>query len=145
MNVAILYPVSLMYFGIYSCVSSQWKLAFTMAIGKILVLATEQNQIQLKLQFHYRLFHSRHFYKSFHKIHHEWTAPVGITSIYSHPLEHFFVNIGPLVLGPVVTGCHLSTAWLWYSLYIISSTISHGGFHLPFLPSPEAHDFHHSK
>ena len=28
---------------------------------------------------------------------------------------------------------------------ITSTQISHAGYHLPFLPSPEAHDYHHLK
>lgn len=32
-----------------------------------------------------------------------------------------------------------------FLLAIFSTTISHSGYHLPFLPSPEAHDFHHLK
>ena len=30
-----------------------------------------------------------------------------------------------------------------YSLVIINTLIGHSGYHLPFLPSSEAHDFHH--
>ena len=92
-----------------------------------------------------RLIHHPRVYKYLHKIHHEWTAPVGITAFYSHPVEHFAVNLASIVAGTVVSGCHLSTAWLWYFLYIFTSTLSHSGYHLPFLPSPEAHDFHHTK
>ena len=92
-----------------------------------------------------RVIHHPRVYKYLHKIHHEWTAPVGITAFYSHPVEHFAVNLASIVAGTVVSGCHLSTAWLWYFLYIFTSTLSHSGYHLPFLPSPEAHDFHHSK
>ena len=80
-----------------------------------------------------------------HKTHHEWTAPIGIVSIYAHPLEHAVANLMPPALGPLLLGSHLATAWLWFALAIMSTTVAHSGYHLPFFPSPEAHDYHHLK
>ena len=42
-------------------------------------------------------------------------------------------------------GSHVATGWLWFSLAVATTLVSHCGYHLPFLPSPEAHDFHHQK
>jgi len=78
-------------------------------------------------------------------MHHEWTAPVGVTSIYAHPIEHVFSNMLPPVAGPLLMGSHFATALLFFVLALGSTTISHCGYHFPFLPSPEAHDFHHQK
>ncbi|KAJ8344609.1 hypothetical protein AAFF_G00222130, partial [Aldrovandia affinis] len=36
----------------------------------------------------HRLFHHPTLYKHIHKIHHEWTAPIGVISLYTHPVEH---------------------------------------------------------
>lgn len=91
----------------------------------------------------HRLFHQPSFYKKYHKRHHEWTAPIGIVCIYAHPLEHVISNMFPVAIGPVLLNSHLSTTCVWYCMALVSTTISHCGYHLPFLPSPEFHDFHH--
>lgn len=93
----------------------------------------------------HRLFHHPKLYRHIHKIHHEWTAPTSIVSIYAHPLEHVLSNLLPVALGPVFMGSHLATAWLWFSLALMSTTVAHSGYHLPLFPSPEAHDYHHLK
>ncbi|XP_061558191.1 fatty acid hydroxylase domain-containing protein 2 [Phycodurus eques] len=91
----------------------------------------------------HRLFHQPSLYKRFHKQHHEWTAPIGVVATYAHPLEYVFSNLLPVVMGPVLLGSHVSSTCMWYCLALVSTTISHCGYHLPFLPSPEYHDFHH--
>uniref|UniRef100_A0A3B3YMD0 Fatty acid hydroxylase domain-containing protein n=1 Tax=Poecilia mexicana TaxID=48701 RepID=A0A3B3YMD0_9TELE len=43
---------------------------------------------EILFYYSHRLFHHPSLYKHFHKQHHEWTAPIGVVSIYAHPLEH---------------------------------------------------------
>ncbi|XP_052078570.1 fatty acid hydroxylase domain-containing protein 2-like isoform X1 [Mytilus californianus] len=100
---------------------------------------------EIGFYYSHRLMHHPRLYKHFHKLHHEWTAPIGIICIYAHPLEHCISNLMPIMMGPIIMGSHLATGWMWFFAALVSTTISHSGYHFPFLPSPEAHDFHHQK
>jgi len=91
------------------------------------------------------LLHHRTIYRYIHKKHHEWTASVALVAIYAHPVEHVVSNLLPVALGPLLMASHPATMWLWFCIAILSTLNSHSGYHLPFLPSPEAHDYHHLK
>jgi sterol desaturase/sphingolipid hydroxylase (fatty acid hydroxylase superfamily) len=56
-------------------------------------------------------------------MHHEWTAPISYTAIYAHPIEHVMSNLMPVTAGFLITGCHVTTAWLWIALVLARGRI----------------------
>ena len=50
----------------------------------------------------HRLFHTIRFMQKFHRVHHEFSHPIGISAAYSHPIDYFFGNLVPLGISPFI-------------------------------------------
>ena len=75
--------------------------------------------------------------------HHDWKAPIAAATAYGHPVDFFLHCVLAVSLGPVVVRSHLSTAWVWYLVITSHELNDHSGYHLPWLRSSQAHDYHH--
>ena len=87
----------------------------------------------------HRLFHTKYLYK-YHKKHHEIKAPIGISALYSHPIDYIFGNLIPVFVPLILFNADFVSLHIW-TFFTIFTTIyeSHGGFS----NLSEFHDFHH--
>ncbi|CAH8275682.1 unnamed protein product [Arabidopsis lyrata] len=98
----------------------------------------------------HRWMHCKWGYEKIHRIHHEYTSPIGYASPYAHWGEILILGI-PTFLGPAIAPGHIMTFWLWISLRQIEAIETHSGYDfpwsltkfIPFYGGAEYHDYHH--
>jgi len=92
----------------------------------------------------HRIMHYPLFYKSIHHIHHRWTYPIPIATLYAHPLEHIICNFGSLSAGPLLLPGNENLIAVWITIATFNSVLSHSGIDigLPVFTS-QKHDLHH--
>ncbi|KAI7994561.1 Methylsterol monooxygenase 1-1 [Camellia lanceoleosa] len=98
----------------------------------------------------HRFLHCKWGYEKIHRVHHEYTAPIGFAAPYAHWAEVLILGI-PSFLGPAIVPGHMITFWLWIVLRQIEAIETHSGYDLPWNPikyipfygGAEYHDYHH--
>jgi len=101
---------------------------------------------EISYYYSHRLFlHHPSIYKHIHKKHHSWTSPIALSATYAHPVEHFVSNVLPVMIGPMILKSHILLRWIYIAVVRCENVTNHSGYHLPWLKSPEFHDFHHLK
>lgn len=92
----------------------------------------------------HRLLHIPFFYRHIHSIHHRWTYPMPIRTLYCHPVEHILGNIGALITGPVIWPAGQTALNIWIVGATFNAVLGHSGidFGWPIVTSKK-HDIHH--
>lgn len=98
----------------------------------------------------HRFLHCKWGYDKIHRVHHEYTAPIGYAAPYAHWAEILILGI-PSFLGPAMVPGHMITFWLWIALRQIEAIETHSGYDFPWTPTKyipfyggaEYHDYHH--
>ncbi|KAF2075462.1 hypothetical protein CYY_003243 [Polysphondylium violaceum] len=98
----------------------------------------------------HRALHHGIWYKYIHKMHHDHSAPFGITAEYAHPIETLILGVGT-VIGPFLFSRDLFTLWVWLGVRLYQTVECHCGYDFPFNPTrlipfwggAKFHDFHH--
>ncbi|KAL3624490.1 Methylsterol monooxygenase 1-1 [Castilleja foliolosa] len=98
----------------------------------------------------HRFLHQKWGYENIHRVHHEYTAPIGFAAPYAHWAEVIILGLASF-LGPLIAPGHMITFWLWMIVRQMEAVETHSGYdfpwnplkYIPFYGGAIFHDYHH--
>lgn len=87
--------------------------------------------IEIGFYYVHRTLHHPRLYPLFHKQHHKWTAPCGLSATYCTMTEHLVSNLLPAIIGPFILGSHMCIFWQNLNILQLGTISTHSGYHFP--------------
>jgi len=127
-------PIIYIFANTYPHETFRWSWPFRFAFAMLL--------FEPLFYYSHRLLHVGFLYKYVHKIHHRWLYPMGISTLYAHPLEHAISNLLPVIVSGYLAGLPIELMRWWHILTLSNGIIvSHGGY--KWWGYNNLHDMHH--
>eukprot|EP01006_Ploeotia_vitrea_P041701 TRINITY_DN66564_c12_g3_i1.p2 TRINITY_DN66564_c12_g3~~TRINITY_DN66564_c12_g3_i1.p2 ORF type:complete len:196 (+),score=87.46 TRINITY_DN66564_c12_g3_i1:131-718(+) len=146
-------PASFAMYYTFQYTQPRWNIGFRLDPElpslRELVVVMAFNVVMNEVWFYFgHLAFHKYGYK-YHKVHHEFKAPVALVAAYAHPLETLLVNLLSVTAGLMLVNAHILLVWLYLVVGTMTAQTHHCGYRFPWtLPwddEPDFHDFHHEK